>query len=505
METRQINWTEMCSSCTDFQKKIISLGCSAFLLLLGITLGVLWPSMSEQVLRNKLVVKNGSANYDNWIRTPIPMYLEIHLFNWTNPDEVARNRSAKPHFVEMGPYTFSELHERVNLVWNDNATVTYEQRRTWHFVPELSNGTLDDQVTNLNVITLNAAHYLRHVSSFLKPAISWFLKTEGSLVWKNKPVRELLFEGVKDPLLDLLKTINSTELNIPFDKFGWFVGRNLSDSYDGTFTMRTGADGLDRMGFLTQWNGASRTGMYRGQCGAVYGTSGELWPASVGATTVPSNITLFPSDICRSLTLQGAEQVSLFNIQGTKYVGDERVFDNGVKYPEASCWCNADATHCPDLKPGVFNASACKYGSPTFVSYPHFYLADESYVNAVSGMRPNRTEHEFYMAIEPLTGIPLDVRAQLQINEHLQPISGISLYENVPDVMIPMIWFRQRATLTQELAEQAKLALALPSLGTYVAIFFASIGIIMSAVFLYCSIKKWSQPSEPIPYEELQN
>lgn len=234
-------------------------------------------------------------------------------------------------------------------------------------------------------------------------------------------MRELLFEGVKDPLLDLLKTINSTSLNIPFDKFGWFVGRNLSDTFDGTFTMRTGADGLESMGFLTQWNGSPNTGMYRGKCSEVYGTSGELWPAS---SNVPANITLFPSDICRSITLQGREQVSLYNIQGTKYVGDDRVFDNGVKYPEASCWCNSNPTQCPDLKPGVFNASACKYGSPTFVSFPHFYLADESYQTAVTGLRPNQTEHEFYMAIEPSTGIPLDVRAQLQINEHLQPIKG---------------------------------------------------------------------------------
>lgn len=82
------------------------------------------------------------------------MYLEVYFFNWTNPDDVKTKNGTKPHFVEMGPYTFSEVHERVNLVWNANNTVTYEQRRTWHFVPELSKGTLDDQVTNLNVITL---------------------------------------------------------------------------------------------------------------------------------------------------------------------------------------------------------------------------------------------------------------------------------------------------------------------------------------------------------------
>jgi len=37
-----------------------------------------------------------------------------------------------------------------------------------------------------------------------------------------KTVREYLFEGYKDPLLDLINTINNTEFKIPFDKFGWF-------------------------------------------------------------------------------------------------------------------------------------------------------------------------------------------------------------------------------------------------------------------------------------------
>lgn len=81
------------------------------------------------------------------------MYLKIHLFNWTNPQDFI-NANIKPKFVEMGPYVFIEKHERVNLQWNaDNDTVSYNQIRTWHFVPEMSNGTLDDKVTQVNVMT----------------------------------------------------------------------------------------------------------------------------------------------------------------------------------------------------------------------------------------------------------------------------------------------------------------------------------------------------------------
>lgn len=80
------------------------------------------------------------------------MYLRFTMFHWTNPQEMY-NKSSKPHFIEKGPYVFLEKHKRVNVTFNpNNDTVSFDQIRTWHFVPELSNGTLDDKVTNINVI-----------------------------------------------------------------------------------------------------------------------------------------------------------------------------------------------------------------------------------------------------------------------------------------------------------------------------------------------------------------
>jgi len=48
-------------------------------------------------------------------------------------------------------YTYRESHHRVNIQPHDNYTMTYQQRRVWHFVQELSNGTLADNITALNV------------------------------------------------------------------------------------------------------------------------------------------------------------------------------------------------------------------------------------------------------------------------------------------------------------------------------------------------------------------
>jgi hypothetical protein len=51
-------------------------------------------------------------------------------------------------------YCYSEHHTKVDIVYNDNNTVTFQQVRRWHFVPERSNGTLRDEITNINAIAV---------------------------------------------------------------------------------------------------------------------------------------------------------------------------------------------------------------------------------------------------------------------------------------------------------------------------------------------------------------
>ena len=124
-----------------------------------------------------------------------------------------------------------------------------------------------------------------------------------------------------------------------------------------------------------------------------------------------------------------------------------------------ACYCSADLSECPDLLPGVFNASSCKFGAPAMVSFPHFYLADPSYRDKISGMNPDRNKHEFSIAMEPRTGIPLKINAQLQINLLMEQIEGYNVVKGVPRTIMPMFWFRQTAELTEELAGQAKVSL----------------------------------------------
>ena len=58
--------------------------------------------------------------------------------------------------------------------------------------------------------------------------------------------------------------------------------------------MLTGSTSLYDLGLLKEWNFKNRTDYYKGSCGAIGGSNGDLWPP------LPNNntISIFISDIC---------------------------------------------------------------------------------------------------------------------------------------------------------------------------------------------------------------
>ncbi|KAG5674505.1 hypothetical protein PVAND_004467 [Polypedilum vanderplanki] len=482
--------------CTMTAQKFWMIGSCTTVLLFALTIGLLWPTISiRYLLYPQLKLKNHTINYENWKETPVPMYLEIYLFNWTNADQLY-NTSVTPNFVEMGPYVFLEKHIRTNVTWsNDETTVDFYQKRVWHFVPELSNGSLEDEVTNVNPIVAACGYTSRYLSNAMKFAINFLISGERGPFFVTRTVNELLFEGYDDALLKVIRASNDpTFPKIPFDRMGWFYSRNNSETYDGKFRMFTGVDEITKLGILQMWNGKKTTNLYRDNCSDIRGTSGELWPPI--ENNEKPDISIFAPDICRNIDLKYDSEVEMLGLKGHKWVADESVFDNGYKHPEMSCYCSAEKESCPDLASGVFNASSCKWHSPAFVLFPHFYLADQVYLENLTGMNPQKEKHEFTVALEPQTGIPLKVSAALQINLLIKPWQGITKFRDVPQLFAPVLWFRQKAELTEELANQAKVATNLPSIGSWIAYGLFGLGILIAISSVLCYIFNWKRTEE---------
>lgn len=95
-----------------------------------------------------------------------------------------------------------------------------------------------------------------------------------------------------------------------------------------------------------------------------------------------------------------------------RFFGGDSAFDNGTKYPDKRCFCakrqiigtneiSACAEECAPS--GVRSISKCRFGAPAFVSFPHFYKADPSYLLNITGLNPSQDLHEFYIAVEPVS------------------------------------------------------------------------------------------------------
>ncbi|KAI5744521.1 hypothetical protein M8J76_003017 [Diaphorina citri] len=417
------------------------------------------PSFFQLILQKELALSPWSRSFKIWRSNPVPIYLDFYFFNWTNPEDI-RNNETKPNFVEMGPYRFHENKEVVQVKFHDNGTVSYKQERRWYFDSEYSAGSLKDNVTTLNAVVVSAAATVKNWAWFQQAGLSAVLGTFGQKLHETKTVGEFLFDGYENKLLNMAKKMPM--LKIPYDKFGWFYT-------------------------VYQWQYTNTTSFYEGTCAMVNGTSGTLFPP---VRSKQDRVTMYSPDLCRSISFDYSRVESVEGVPGYRFVGSEYIVDNGTLDPSNECFCNGEC-----VPSGVINVTSCRFGAPAFVSYPHFYKADPYFASLVTGMKPERDKHEFYLTLEPSTGIPLDVGARFQINLLLQPVESIMMFRKVPRIFFPMIWFSNRATMPASMSRELQLLLWVPcvSLVFCAVVFLLGVGLIVYSMLYQRELHQYAE------------
>nr|AMY96569.1 class B scavenger receptor [Portunus trituberculatus] len=445
-------------------------GCQIAVLVLAVLAIVLsvamlaggYKAILNNALHEQLVIKKGSKAYDMWKATPVPLSLKLYVFNLTNPEEF--KNGSKPVLDELGPYVWREYHKKQNVTFHPNDTVTYLQQRWWVWDQHASgNRSQDDLIITLNTIPVAAAYGLRNSIPF-QAFLDLGLKSVGEQLTVSTTARKLVFDGVKDPLLDWVQknVVNKKgkyHILYPFfegtavaefGKFAWFFKRNLSLTYDGEFNMMTGEDTLDNLGRIDNWNGRNSTSFYTPPCNEVTGSAGELFSPHLSR----KDLIFFSSDLSMSAKLFFKEEVNDYGGLTTyRYWGTNHTFANGTTVPGNECYCVGKT--CAPM--GLLNAESCRMGAPAFVSFPHFYAADPFLLNGVEGLAPDEKKHSLFLDVVPNLGVPADVSIKLQINIHVTPFPSISLLERVPDVYLPMLWFEVQGGMTPSIASQMKM------------------------------------------------
>ncbi|XP_076173959.1 protein croquemort [Ptiloglossa arizonensis] len=502
-----------------WRNKSVGLGLLGLLLIVfGTCVYFFWPALFHHFLQKELPLSPTSKAFNVWNDTSSlpPIYFKIRFFNWTNPEDLTV-RGTKPILEEVGPYVFREVREKANVTFHpDNHTVSYFHRRWWYFAPELSNGSLNDRITQLNIVAISAKHKIRYWEEMLQSTLSYMLTS--SKVYATKTVDELLFTGYDDSLIKLGRLAGMGVDVPPFDKFGWFYTRNGSTMFDGHYNMDTGARDIGEFGVLRKWNYRDTTRYFKSPCNLVEGSAGEFWPPY----RTKDEIVLFSGDLCRPLTYEYAESVDHMGLEGYRYVLGEKTLGNDTRrrYPHeqakyierttttedffeaehsaestespdeedpdvvniGNCFCNGRCTPV-----GLMNVSACRYGAPVFVSLPHFHKADLDLRDKFVGLNPDEGRHDFSITLEPTTGIPLKVSAQLQLNVLLEPSKTVSLFKQVPTLYFPVMWFSLEVEATEKLVGNLKALLSLSDVFAYVGAVLVLAGflVVFTVTLLY--------------------
>ena len=121
-----------------------------FLIIGGFLSCFFFSTLVNYIIESKVALLPGTEVSNAWIAPPIKPLLKIHYFNATNSEEYLAG--GKLRVEEIGPFVYEEKWVREDVQWsNDNSDVSFKMRRTYHYRPDLSKGSLSDEVILPNV------------------------------------------------------------------------------------------------------------------------------------------------------------------------------------------------------------------------------------------------------------------------------------------------------------------------------------------------------------------
>ncbi|XP_034235542.1 lysosome membrane protein 2-like isoform X2 [Thrips palmi] len=412
---------------------------AAFLFCLAGT-AVMWcTSLFQDLVTGTMVISNSSNTWDWWRAPPVTPLLMVYIFNYTNADSFGRDGS-KLRVQEVGPFTYEETTEKVNVQFYPNSTLSYQENKTYTFRPDLSPYPEDAKVFVPNIPFMSALATAREESWVKRVGINTMLRLMDSKPLLHIPTRDLLF-GYEDSLFNMAKFTKT----IPYTKFGLMVPKvGVSDH---VITMHTGADDMNRLGQIVNFNGETSQGAWRtDECNRIEGSDGSQFPPPQVSPT--ARLFVYNRDMCRRLPLVFDRYTEAQGMPAYRFHLPPNVFDNPGKNPDNECFCHHDdPEQC--LPSGVFNSSACNFDAPLIMSFPHFLHGDPALRNNVIGLNPDPEKHDMFVDIHRTLGLTIGGTSRLQLNVQVRQAAGVlgATMTHFKDLSIlPVAWFELKVT-----------------------------------------------------------
>jgi len=346
-------------------------------------------------------------------------------------------------------------------------------------------------------------------------------------------VQKFLFDGINTGAAGAMMTYGLTHDRLPpiFTEENGFAlfNRKQDTSENECYQVESSAVSWDRHTMITKWGKnssslepdlsmaetASWTGEHgqlwwpyadannktgaESSCNQLRGTDGHQFPPFVNKDDQPE-LWLFNTVPCRSIFMQYQEEVKIEGITTLEYSVPEDGANINKTINVCACKelsdlvsnddpCLVDLdedtlniTSCPPITncyDGLQDVTRCQ-GAPTFISYPHFYLADEQQEH-FTGLQPDKMAHRTVMNVEPHTGMTLSLHSRIQLNIPLynnnELMNKIAVLANIYTVpAFPVLWIDEGADIDQdpEMVKKLKKQLVTPlsamNIGQWVAI-----------------------------------
>ncbi|CAB3400548.1 unnamed protein product [Caenorhabditis bovis] len=399
-----------------------------------------------------------SLSYSAFLYSNPPMtnVMNFYFFNITNPDEFLYN-GEKPQLVEVGPYPFIESEEKKYSKFSDDGTkMFYQNYKKYSFSEERISKYLsyNDKIMYPNSIAVGAFSSVFGKSTNLSQpiqfavSVAFMLIGEYSIITQN--VRESLFDGFNEPLLDLLHSdlvnifavyyfgSNSVlkQLVPQMKTFAYFS--NYNNTYDENYWVNTGKKDINKLGVIESWAGLKKlpkTFWPSDYARQIRGSdSGSLCKMNLNEK---DELPLFISFMCRSFTsvylkngnVNGFDTM-LFAVPPDDY--DTTLDKNtGFRYPNFE-----QADYYPDW-PGHVNSPPFT----TLISPPHFLYSPKQVQTSLSVISPDSEKHRpIQFHHEKLTGTVLKANVRLQINIPISNNEAALQTAQIPNIIVPLFW-----------------------------------------------------------------
>ncbi|RWS25825.1 platelet glycoprotein 4-like protein [Leptotrombidium deliense] len=368
------------------------------------------PWLTKKEISKQIAIVNGTDSFERWKNPPVPFLMKFYIFELTNALEL--QSGGKANVTQRGPYVFKEVRQKkiVNIS-SDGSNIAYLDLKSYYFIENLSNGTLDDQITFIN-IPLIAATKVATQRPNGDTLLDTLFKTQKLTIDERKTVKQILFDGYVVDFVKRLEII-AKQLGIPLaeslpdDTFGFFYRKNCtletSNCLDNFIhAIDSGKFNADNVGQYISINGSRSLDYWNGTyCNMLKGTDGSRFHPSVDAT---ERLQVFAIELCRSIYLDSVGEVELKDINLLRFKMSSNFYKGPHKEPSNKCFCvkpKVEEAHCQ--VDGILEISTCQKGAPIALTGPHFYKVDPRVAQLVNGLSPDPKLHETFVDIEPVS------------------------------------------------------------------------------------------------------